>query len=165
MEVVIGAVALFIEERFAIPGDIMWAGVAIAGTVCIGALYSPEILRWATRKVTSPPEQETQGKVHEDALPLPYPVSYTWLESKEAYMLIRTSTLVIPLPDWSKDIQKPEWEEIQDYEETQANEMAAMYLGDFKLECPDAVRDGEYGLQTLRWWIGKKIQEQDASDE
>ena len=160
MEVVIVATGLLVEERFAVPGDILWAGVAIAGTVCIVALYSPEILRWATRKVTSPPEEETQGRIQGDSSPPPYPVSDKWLESKKAYTLIRTSTLVIPLPDWSKDIQKPEWEEIQDYEETQAKEMASMYLEEFKLECPDAMSGGKlYGLQTLRWWIGKKIKE------
>ena len=69
MEVVIGAVALFIEERFAVPGDILWAGVAIAAFGGIGVLYSPEIFRWAARKVTSPPKHEIQGKVQEDASP------------------------------------------------------------------------------------------------
>ena len=108
------------------------------------------------------PEQETQGKVQEDPSPPPYPVSYTWLESKEAYMLIRTSTLVSPLPASFEDIENPDWEDIQDHKESKADVIASMHLGDFNLECPDAVRDGKYGLQTLRWWIGKKIEEQDS---
>ena len=78
-------------------------------------------------------------------------------------MLIRDSTLVIPPPDWSKNIQKPEWNEIRNYKKAQANEMASMHLGDFKLECPAAFRDGKYGLQALRWWIGKKIQKRDEA--
>ena len=129
----------------------------------IPLLYSPELLRWAAPKVTSPPKHETQGRVQGDASPPPYPVSYTCLERKEAYTLIRTSTLIIPPPDWHEDIQNPDWQEIQDYKETRANEMASMYLEEFNLECPEAVRDGKYGRETLRWWIGKKIREQEDS--
>ena len=53
MEAGIGAVALFVEQRFAVPGDILWAGLAIAAFGGIGVLYSPEIFRWSARKVTS----------------------------------------------------------------------------------------------------------------
>ena len=53
MEVVIGAVGLFVEERFAVPGDILWGGVALAAVGGIVALYSPEIITWL-RKITSP---------------------------------------------------------------------------------------------------------------
>ena len=37
-----GAVALLIEQRFAVPGDILWAGVAIAAFGGIGVPYSPD---------------------------------------------------------------------------------------------------------------------------
>ena len=56
MEMVIGAVGLFVEQRFGVPGDILWAVVAVVGLVGIGALYSPEIITWL-RKITSPPSR------------------------------------------------------------------------------------------------------------
>lgn len=31
-----------------------------------------------------------------------------------------------------------------------------MYLEDFTLECPEAVKDGRFGSPTLQWWIAKK---------
>ena len=46
MEVVIGAVGLFVEERFAVPGDILWGGVALVAVGGLVALYSPEIITW-----------------------------------------------------------------------------------------------------------------------
>ena len=46
MEVVIGAVGLFVEERFAVPGDILWGSVALAAMGGIVALFSPEIITW-----------------------------------------------------------------------------------------------------------------------
>ena len=59
------------------------------------------------------PEQETQGKVQEDASPPPHPVSDTWLKPKKAYMLIRTSALVAPLRASLEDMENPDWEDIQ----------------------------------------------------
>ena len=53
MEMVIGAVGLFVEERFAVPGDILWGGVALVGVGGLVALYSPEIIAWL-HKITSP---------------------------------------------------------------------------------------------------------------
>ncbi len=46
MEVVIGAVGLFVEERFAVPGDILWGGVALVAVGGLVALYSPDIITW-----------------------------------------------------------------------------------------------------------------------
>ena len=54
MEAGIGAVALLVEQRFAVPGDILWAGVAIVMFGSIGVLYSPEILRW----ISAPPRPD-----------------------------------------------------------------------------------------------------------
>ena len=39
MEVVIGAVGLFVEERFAVPGDILWGGVAPVGGLVASSRY------------------------------------------------------------------------------------------------------------------------------
>ena len=58
MEAGIGAVALFVEQRFAVPGDILWAGVAFVMFGSILLLYSPEIFRCIASKVTSPPRAE-----------------------------------------------------------------------------------------------------------
>ena len=52
MEVSIGAAGLFVEGRFAVPGDILWGGVVLAAVCGIGVLYSPEIITWL-RKITS----------------------------------------------------------------------------------------------------------------
>ncbi len=157
MEVVIGAVGLFIEERFAVPGDVLWAGVAITGMVGIVLLYSPEIIRRVT--VSRP---ENPG---DESPPPPYPISTTWISGKEAFEMVRRSTLVNPPPSWSDDLLKPEWRDIQQYKKARASEMASMHLGDFRIEYPDAVREGEdgreYGAQTLAWWIGKKITVED----
>ena len=109
------------------------------------------------------PEQETQGKVQEDAPPPPYPVSYTWFKPKKAYRMIRTSALVAPLRASLEDRENPDWEDIQDHKEAEANAIASMYLGEFKMECPAAFRDGKYGLDALRWWIGKEIQKRDEA--
>ena len=46
VEMVIAAVGFFVEERFAVPGDILWLGVVVLGTLAIGVLYRPELIRW-----------------------------------------------------------------------------------------------------------------------
>ena len=63
MEMVIGAVGLFVEERFAVPGDILWGGVALAGVAGIVTLYGPEIITWL-RKITSPRNWLWRRKAH-----------------------------------------------------------------------------------------------------
>ena len=90
---------------------------------------------------------------------IPWPVSHIWWEPREAYMLIRNSSLVAPPPASFEDMENPDWEAIQDSKEASADVIASMHLEDFKMECPDAVRDGKYGLQTLRWWIGRRTWE------
>ena len=127
----------------------------------IPLLYSPELLRWAARKVTSLPEQETQGKVQEDASLPPYPVSYTWMDKADAFLLIRGSTLV---PNVPYDFNKP-WTKSEGRKRVRANSITFGDLAEFGGECPEAVCDGKYGRETLEWWIGKKLREQEASDE
>ena len=152
------AAAGFLAEYFWPAGDLRWAYVIVSGAITIPLLYSPEIFRWAARKVTPLPEQETQGKVQEDTSPPPYPGSYTWLDKADAFLLIRGSTLV---PNVPYDFNKP-WTKSEGRERVRANSITFGDLAEFGGACPEAVRDGKYGRETLEWWIGKKIQEQDA---
>ena len=163
MEAGIGAVALFVEQRFAVPGDILWAGLAIAAFGGIGVLYSPEILRWL-RKISAPRVQTTAAPVEHATLPLPksqIPEPTKWLKRAVALEIMRHSTLVVAPPDDS-DIEKIDWEDKQHYQDMVEREQVLMYLEDFKLEHPEAFRRGRFGSPTLQWWIAKKAMEKDA---
>lgn len=39
-----------------------------------------------------------------------------------------------------------------------------MYLEEFKVECPEAVRGNESGQPTLQWWIAKNASERKKAD-
>ena len=155
-------------ELWSIPGYIadgaFWRGIfgPIAETMTLLDGFLVMAGLGLTVYAVWPEKQQDKDWPGPSSTPRHYPVSPTSVDSKEAYQQIRASPLVAPVPDWSKDSEKPEWEEIQQRKEEKANLLAAMYLQDFKLECPDAVRDGRVGFQTLLWWIGKKIQERDA---
>ena len=145
------------EAHEVIPWE--WAILAATGSL-MGAIvpWIPWDRLWPAS--TTDVLVESTEEAGSTASPPQYPTSTTWLGPRKAFMLIRTSTLVAPPPASFEDIEDPDWEDIQHRKEARAGEMASMYLGDFGLECPDAVRDGKYGLQTFRWWIGKKIQDQ-----
>ena len=126
MEAGIGAVALLVEQQFAVPSDILWAGVAIVMFGSIGVLYSPEILRW----ISAPPVQTTAAPVENATLPLAksrIPKPTKWLTRAVSLEIMRYSTLVVSPPGYS-DIETLEWTDKQDYQDMREREQVLMYL-------------------------------------
>ena len=123
--------------------------------ICFGVLLLVGARYW--------PRKEDPTKPH-DSIPtsretdpdLPYPEPTTWVEYEAAFKIVRYSTLVVSPPDDS-GIQRVEWIDEQHHRDVREQEMAAMHLEDFKMECPSAMLHGKYGREALQWWIGKRI--------
>ena len=92
------------------------------------------------------------------------PTPETWFSRAEADAVIRQSSLVrVPV----ESTPAPQGQIIGDVvlaalsgertsRETKADELARSLMFDFETECPQGVRDGQYGKELLEWWIDKK---------
>ena len=92
------------------------------------------------------------------------PTPETWIPGDEADATIRQSSLVrVPV----ESLPVPQGQTVSDVlfaslagkrtsRETAAGELTRNLMSDFERECPQGVRDGEYGKEVLEWWIDKK---------
>ncbi len=103
------------------------------------------------------PERDREARLGTDRDDVPpYRKSTTWMDKPEAHLVIRGSSLVGDLPD----MHIP-WTKSEGLKRMRAYHIVSRHLGDFEQQCPDAVRDGKYGRETLYWWVGKKIEERE----
>lgn len=92
------------------------------------------------------------------------PSPETWVSGADADAVIRQSSLVrvpvesLPVPQGQTvgDVLFASLAGKRTSRETAADELTRNLMSDFERECPQGVRDGQYGKELLEWWIGKR---------
>ena len=92
------------------------------------------------------------------------PTPATWFSRADADAVIRQSSLVripvesTPVPQGQTvgDVLLAKLSGERTSAETKADELVSSLMFEFETECPQGVRDDQYGKELLEWWIAKR---------
>ena len=176
MEGVVGAIALFVEERYAIPGDIFWLCVALAGVLVIVALYSPEITRWVRKSVERPkvvvgggtrrrpPSRSRRSPVGQavekrQMVKESRPTKAIWIDRQRALHILRHSSLVPGTKLYAGISERLMSTTGKTAEDRKIDDLTQGLYLEFENQHPEAVRADGCDERMLRLWISRQIRE------